>query len=321
MDDRPRGQGMPAGYPLTPLSKYAREMSDKKKILIQLDSDAHPSVFDRVVAVDAGAEEIFSYGNVQLDQVRDLVYGAIFTRGPSDLHRSAVFIGGSDLEVGEKMLDRVTKSFLGALSVSVLLDSSGANTTASAAVRVAASHVDLAGAQVLVLGATGLVGRRVVRLLAHEGARVRVGSRSLDRSTEVVQTLRELGTEKSLAALEEAELTPVATGDDAGLKEALDGVSVVICAGAIGVTLLPEPAWRACSDLRVIVDLNAVPPLGAEGVEVTAKAVDEDGVLCYGAVGVGGTKMKIHKAAVRALFEKNDQVLDAEAVYELGRDV
>ena len=30
-------------------------MSDKRKILIQLDTDAQPSVFDRVVAVDAGA--------------------------------------------------------------------------------------------------------------------------------------------------------------------------------------------------------------------------------------------------------------------------
>ena len=29
--------------------------------------------------------------------------------------------------------------------------------------------------------------------------------------------------------------------------------------------------------------------------------------------------MKIHKAALRALFESNDKVLDAEAVFELGR--
>jgi hypothetical protein len=296
-------------------------VSDKKKILIQLDSDAHPSVFDRVVAVDAGAEEIFSYGDVRVEQVRDLIYGAIFTRGSADLHRSAVFIGGGDLEVGEKMLDRAVSSFLGPLSVSVLLDSSGANTTASAAVRVVAGHMNLADVPVLVLGATGLVGRRVVRLLAHEGARIRVGSRSLDRSTMVVHSLRELGKAKFLAGLEGVQMTPVATGDESSLRDALDGVSAVICAGAIGVTLLPEAVWRSNSDLRVVVDLNAVPPLGAEGVEVTAKAVDENGVLCYGAVGVGGTKMKIHKAAVRALFEKNDQVLDAEAVYELGRDV
>ena len=33
---------------------------------------------------DAGADEVLSYGNVQPEQVRDLVHGAIFTRGPKD---------------------------------------------------------------------------------------------------------------------------------------------------------------------------------------------------------------------------------------------
>ena len=58
---------------------------DKRKILIQFDGDAQPSVFDRVVAIDAGADELFSYGGVRVEQVRDLIHGAIFTRGPKDL--------------------------------------------------------------------------------------------------------------------------------------------------------------------------------------------------------------------------------------------
>ena len=71
----------------------------------------------------------------------------------------------------------------------------------------------------------------------------------------------------------------------------------------------------------VAVDLNAVPPLGIGGLEVTDKAVPRDGVLSYGAIGVGGTKMQIHKAAIAQLFDRNDQVLDAEEVYEIGRDL
>ena len=296
-------------------------MSEKKKILIQLDSDAHASVFDRVVALDAGVEEMFSYGGVTVEQVRGMVHGAIFTRGPADLHRTAIFIGGSDLETGEAMLQSATESFLGPLRVSVLLDSSGANTTASAAVSVVAKTVDLREASVLVLGGTGLVGRRVVRLLAREGARVRLGSRTIEKSTEASSSIRELAARKGLAEVENAELTPVATGDEGKLRDAMDGVDVVISAGAIGVSLLPESVWKAAEGLRMLVDLNAVPPLGIEGVEVTARAVEQDGVICYGAVGVGGTKMKIHKAAIRALFEKNDQVLDAEAIYELARNL
>src|SRR5438876_985466 len=92
---------------------------EKRKILIQLDSDVQASVFDRVVAVDAGVDEIFSYGNVQLDQVRGLIHGAIFTRGPKDLKNTAVFLGGSDVGRGEKMLAEATASMLSFLKVSV----------------------------------------------------------------------------------------------------------------------------------------------------------------------------------------------------------
>src|SRR5260370_25226934 len=80
---------------------------DKRKILIQLDSDAQASVFDRVVAIDAGADEIFSYGAVKPEQVRDLVYGAIFTRGPKDLKHTAFFIGGSDVAAAGRLLGQI----------------------------------------------------------------------------------------------------------------------------------------------------------------------------------------------------------------------
>src|ERR1700751_1818371 len=97
---------------------------DKRKILIQLDSDPQPSVFDRIVAIDAGAEEVFSYGGVRPEQVRDLVHGAIFTRGPKDLKRTALFIGGSDVEAGERLLAEACRHILPqfGLRVSMLLD-------------------------------------------------------------------------------------------------------------------------------------------------------------------------------------------------------
>ena len=75
-------------------------MSEKRKILIQLDADQHPSAFDRVVAIDAGVDELFSYGGVKPEQVAGLVHGAIFTRGPKDLKRTALFVGGSNVVGG-----------------------------------------------------------------------------------------------------------------------------------------------------------------------------------------------------------------------------
>ena len=72
------------------------------------------------------------------------------------------------------------------------------------------------------------------------------------------------------------------------------------------------------SPLRMVIDLNAVPPVGIEGVEPSDDGVDRDGAISYGAIGVGGVKMKIHKAALARLFESNDQLLDAEEVFELA---
>ena len=81
---------------------------------------------------------------------------------------------------------------------------------------------------------------------------------------------------------------------------------------------MPRSARAACPELRVAIDLNAVPPAGIEGVEVGDKGTERDGVLGYGAIGVGDTKMKVHKAAVARLFASNDQVLDAEEVYAIA---
>src|SRR5258706_2723256 len=156
---------------------------DKRKILIQLDSDVHASVFDRVVAVDAGAEEIFSYAGVKPEHVQGLVHGAIFTR--KDLKSTAIFVGGSEVGAGEKLMAEALKHMLPkfGLRVSIMLDSNGANTTAAASVRAAARHLQLKDAKSLVLGGTGPVGQRVARLLAREGADVRVGSRQQARAT------------------------------------------------------------------------------------------------------------------------------------------
>ena len=93
---------------------------------------------------------------------------------------------------------------------------------------------------------------------------------------------------------------------------------MVIAAGAAGALLLPKKYREGSKSLRVLIDLNAVPPAGIEGVEVGDKGKDRDGIVCYGAVGVGDTKMKTHKAAVQQLFEANNQFHDIDEVYDIA---
>lgn len=281
-----------------------------QKILIQLDTDPHPSVFDRVVAIDAGVDQLFSYGGVKPEQVRDLVHGAIFTRGPKDLKHTAIFIGGSDVAAGEKLLEEARKHLLPQfkLSVSLMLDSNGSNTTAAAAVRAAARHLELARTRALVLGGTGPVGQRVALLLAQAGSHVRLGSRQLDRAAAACERIRQL--------VPTAQLEPVATAG--GVVESVKERELVVSAGAAGAVLLPRSERAAATSLKVLIDLNAVPPLGIEGVEVMDRAKERDGLVCYGAIGVGETKMKVHKEAIKQLFEASDRVFDVEQIYSLA---
>jgi methylenetetrahydrofolate/methylenetetrahydromethanopterin dehydrogenase (NADP+) len=283
------------------------------RILLQLDSDTQPSVFDAVVAIDAGVVQLLRHGGVHVEQVRDLVYGALFTRSPQELKSTAIFVGGSAVAAAEKLFDVVKQTFFGPFHCSVLFDANGANTTAAAAVLSIERHVPLAGTTLLVLGGTGPVGQRVARLAARSGARVRIGSRQ--------QTKADDARARLAADIPHAELAGVATGDPRMLQTALEGVQLVVAAGAPGATLLPADIRRSATALQVAVDLNAVPPLGIQGVEATDKAATRDNVICYGAIGVGGLKMKIHARAIQRLFESNDAVLDAEEILAIGRDL
>ena len=284
-----------------------------KNILIQLDTDFLPSTFDRVVAVDAGADELFSYGDVTPDNVESLVHGAIFTRKPSDLMHTAIFVGGSNVAAGEALYKKVLKTLFGPFSVSVMMDSNGSNTTAAATVLAAAKHLDLTQTTAVVLAGTGPVGCRVAQLLLSQGATVRLASRSSEKSRATCDML--------VKVADTAKLTACESTSAEGLAVATNGVQLVVAAGAAGVQLISAEQLSAITTLKLAIDLNAVSPAGIAGVEVMDKAKDRNGLLCYGAVGVGGTKMKIHHACIRRLFESNDQRLETTAIFDLGRSL
>ena len=107
--------------------------------------------------------------------------------------------------------------------------------------------------------------------------------------------------------------------DAAQAAPVLDGAALLISAGPAGVCMVPRAAWAGRAGLRVAADLNAVPPQGIEGIDVQDNGVERDGVVVFGALGVGGLKMKIHKACIARLFESNDAVLDAETIAEVAQ--
>jgi len=284
----------------------------KARILIQLDTDVHPSVFDGVVAVDAGVEHLFQYGNVKPSDVRALVHGAMFTRGPSDLHSTAIFVGGSDVAAGRSVAEAARMACFDPFRVSIMQDSNGCNSTAAAAVLCAAKHVDFSKAKALVLAGTGAVGQAVCRLVASQGGVAILGSRKLQRAVECCEALASQGVRSEL-------VTPVASDDQAAFEQALESVDVVFGCGAAGVELLSSEQLARAEKLCAAIDLNAVPPAGISGILVTDHAAQRKKRFDYGALGVGGLKMKIHKAAIRQLFAANKHFIDAPRMMEIGR--
>ena len=113
-------------------------------------------------------------------------------------------------------------------------------------------------------------------------------------------------------------LTPCSSASTADLLEGLQDCDGVIACGAAGAQLLPASVWNQLDQLKLLIDLNAVPPAGIEGVEAMDNGRVREGRVCFGPIGVGGLKMKIHKAALRKLFESNSGFFDSQEIFDIG---
>jgi methylenetetrahydrofolate/methylenetetrahydromethanopterin dehydrogenase (NADP+) len=286
-----------------------------KKVLLQLDTDQHPSPFDAIVAEDAGVDVLLSHGSVTPEAVRDLVQGAFFTRAPDDLSSMAVWVGGSDVAAGEKVLDEVQAAYFGPFRVSAMLDSDGCNTTAATAIARIAKDRNLRGRPAVILG-VGPVGLRSATLLMQEGCEVLAVTIPAD-----VLDTDSYRRPRGLAVAERLGIDAVEPADRAEMEAALEGASIVLAAGPAGVQLLGQDLWSGSPSIELVADYNAAEPLGIEGVEAGDDLVEREGKLVLGALGIGGQKMKTHKACVRRLFERNDLVLDADGVYAVAQEI
>jgi methylenetetrahydrofolate/methylenetetrahydromethanopterin dehydrogenase (NADP+) len=284
-----------------------------KKILIQLDTDEHPSTFDSMVAHDADVDALLRYGGIEPDAVRGLVQSAYFTRPPGDSNL-AIWVGGSSVGAGEEVLEQVKESFFGPFRVSVMLDSNGCNTTACTTVARLAKDIDLKERRVVIVGA-GAVGLRAAKILIDEGCDVTVSGIPKDRFEG-----KEYRRARGLTTAEERGMQIAEPEDDEALTELLDGASLVLAAGPAGVELLPEEVWRKLDSIEVLADFNAAEPLGIAGTDAQDDMEDYDGKKVLGALAIGGPKMKVHKTCIRRLFETNEAVLDVDGVYEIAKE-
>ena len=284
-----------------------------KKLLFQFDTDSHPSVFDTVVAYDGGADHVIGHAGLTPDQVGALVDGTIFTRPPKEKKNTAIFVGGSDMEAGEALLAAVRKRFFGDFRVSVMLDSNGSNTTAAACVAKLMTSGSITDKRAVILAGTGPVGQRAAVMLAKAGAgEILLTSRQQGRANKTATDLRErFG----------LEVTPIEAPTAEDRAKILEGAQILIATGATGVELLKEAHWISNPTLELVADANATPPLGLGGLDMMDRGTDRSGKKVWGAIGFGTLKLALHRACIAKLFETNDQILNAEAIFDIAKEM
>src|SRR5579859_3176767 len=207
-----------------------------KKILIQLDTDQHPSAFDAIAAYDADVDVVVGYGDITAENLGDVVQGAIFPRGPDGLANTAFWVGGSNVRDGEAVFEAAQKLFFKPFKASIMLDSDGSNTTAAAAVARVRGAVDLKGVKGAVIG-VGPVGLRTAELLRREDAQVTMFTFPPD----VMEGAHRRAS--GIPVAQDAGFEVVEPESSDQLDSALAGRAVVFAAGPAGTQILRRSGW------------------------------------------------------------------------------
>ena len=293
---------------------------EKVSILHLITASKNASPFDVNMAFDAGFEKIMPYTHVEMNEVAGLVQDAIFSRGPSGVKRESVFIGGRDIDVAMDMFNAAKKAMVPPFEVSVFADPSGAFTTAAGMMATVEQHLtkkfggDLTGRRVSVFGATGPVGGCTAVIAAKYGAIVQMVSH---RRMADVQAKAD-----SYNARYGVNIIAVDGASDEAKIEVLKNTDIALCAAAAGVQVLSLAQMAQAEDLKIVADVNAVPPAGAEGVDVFADGAAIAGTNAFGigALAIGNVKYKTQHNLLKLMLEsEKKQYLDFLSAFEMAR--
>ena len=295
---------------------------EKVSILHLITAAKNASPFDVNMAFDAGFDKIMPYTNVEMHEVAGLVQDAIFSRGPSGVKRESIFIGGRDIDVAMDMLATVKKAMVPPFEVSVFADPSGAFTTAAGMMAKVEQHLtknfggDLSGCRVSVFGATGPVGGCTAVIAAKYGATVQMVSH---RSIADAQAKAD-----SYNARYGVNIVAVDGASDAAKVAVLKNTEIALCAAAAGVQVLSLARMAQAKDLKVVADVNAVPPAGAEGVDVFADGAAIAGMTAFGigALAIGNVKYRTQHHLLKLMLDsEHKHYLDFLSAFEMARKI
>lgn len=298
---------------------------EKRSILHMFDPTPHNSPFDINMAMDAGFEVLMPYSNVKLDDVNRLTQDAIFSRSPAGVKRTGIFIGGRDLGLAMDMLNISKQAMVPPFEVSVFADPSGAFTTAAALVacvekQLKAHHgKQLKDCTALVFGGTGPVGLATGVIASLAGANTTlVDHLSKDTANEVAKAAN-----RRFAC----QLSGTVARNDAEKAALIAEVDLIFCTAKAGIQVLNAEVLKSATCLKVAGDVNAVPPLGIEGIKRNdsgaplVHAVNALGAVAVGALAVGNVKYALQNEMLQLMLSTDKPLyLDFRDAFSKARE-
>ncbi len=297
-----------------------------RSIIHMFDPMPHNSPFDLNMAADAGFDVLLPYSNVKLEEVNGLVQDAIFSRGPSGVKRTGIFIGGRDIGLAMDMLAVAKKAMVPPFVVSVFADPSGAFTTAAALVASVEKQLKekhglaLQGQRAVVFGGTGPVGLATGVIASLAGANTTIVDHlSIDVALQKADEYNKLCG---------SSLHGTYASSDADKARLIAHADLVFCAAKAGVQVLDADLLADAQQLKVIGDVNAVPPLGVEGIKRLDNGVplrcktSSPNPVGIGALAVGNVKYQLQNHLLALMLETEQPVyLDFRDAFEKAREL
>ena len=299
---------------------------EKRSILHMIDPMPHNSPFDINMAMDAGFDVMMPYSNVKLESVHGLVQDAIFSRGPSGVKRTGIFIGGRNLGLAVDMMDAAKKAMVPPFEVSVFADPSGAYTTAAALVACVEKQLkekhgkELKDCHAIVFGGTGSVGIATGVIASLAGADITLTDH--------------LSVDTALAVANEyngrfgCKLKGTYASSDADKARLLTHADIVFCTAKAGIQVISKDVLDDAKQLKVAGDVNAVPPLGIEGIKRNdmgaplIHAINSPGAAGIGALAVGNVKYQLQSILLKLMLETDKPLfLDFRDAFNKAREL
>ena len=298
----------------------------KRSIIHMIDPMAYVSPFDINMAVDAGYDVVIPYANVELWQVNGLLQDAIFSREPKGVKNTAVFIGGRDMDLAMKMLDAAKKAKVPPFEISVLADPSGAFTTAAALVACVEKELktkhgmELKDSKGVIFGGTGPVGIATGVIASLAGADITLVSH------QNIENAQSIANEYNASC--GSTMSGTIAASDADKAYLLRNIDIVFCTAKAGIEILNDNVLGDTKALKVAGDVNAVPPLGIRGINLTdsgaplTHAGSSKGAVGIGALAVGHIKYQTQQSLLKLMLETDKPVyVDFRDAFSTARDL